>query len=245
MKALLLAAGLGTRLRPLTDTIPKCLVPIAGRPLLGYWFDLLFPDFVEMAVVNTHHLSDQVEGFVAASPWADRLVLAHEPELLGTGGTILANRSHFEDEAFLVIHADNLSIFDVGAFIEAHRRRPRQALITMMTFATDRPQECGIVEMDDEELVRAFHEKIENPPGTRANAAVYIMEPEVISFLDGLDKTVIDLSTEVLPYFLGRMATFHNGLYHRDIGTPESLARAQRDVGDPTLFRSIRTTPDK
>jgi mannose-1-phosphate guanylyltransferase len=98
----------------------------------------------------------------------------------------------------------------------------------MMTFDTDAPQTCGIVE-ERAGVVVAFHEKVANPPGTRANAAVYIFEPEVIAFMAKLKKAVIDLSTEVLPHYLGRMCTFHNDQYHRDIGNLESLAMAERE----------------
>src|SRR5688572_30374554 len=106
MRALLLAGGLGTRLRPLTDRIPKCLVPIHGKPLLEYWLDLLFQGGVETALVNTHYLPEPVRAFVEASHWRDRITLVHEDVLLGTGGTVLRNREFFGGEAFIVAHAD-------------------------------------------------------------------------------------------------------------------------------------------
>ena len=97
----------------------------------------------------------------------------------------------------------------------------------MMTFASDAPEACGIVVEDDKGIVREFHEKVPNPPGNRANGAVYVFEPEIITFLESLGKQVIDLSTEVLPHYLGRICTFFNADYHRDIGSPESLRRAE------------------
>lgn len=229
MKALLLAGGLGTRLRPLTDTVPKCMVPIHGKPLLGYWFDLLFPAGIERALVNTHYLPDPVRRFTGASSWRGRIDMVHEETLLGTGGTILANRDYFADAPFMVAHADNLTRFDVAAFIARHRRRPAGCDVTMMTFATDAPQSCGIVAETDEGVVTGFYEKVANPPGNRANAAVYIFEPSVIGFLASLGKPVVDLSTEAIPHYVGRMCSFFNGDYHRDIGTPESLARAEAE----------------
>jgi mannose-1-phosphate guanylyltransferase len=229
LKALLLAAGLGTRLRPLTDEIPKCLVPIQGKPLLAYWLDLLLPNGVQHARINTHYLAPQVRKFRDASPWRGRTSLVHEPVLLGTGGTILANRAFFGSEAFMVVHADNLSRFAVDGFLRAHAERARGAAMTMMTFETDSPQSCGIVETDAAGLVRRFHEKVPNPPGNRANAAVYIVEPEVVEFIASLGKAFVDLSTEVIPHFLGRIATFHNADYHRDIGSPEGLRAAQAE----------------
>lgn len=229
MRALLLAAGLGTRLRPMTDRVPKCLVPIHGKPLLAYWLDLLFVGGMDEVLVNTHYLAEQVAAFCEDSTWHERIVLANEPKLLGTGGTVLANRAFFGHEAVLVAHADNLSRFSVRDFRLAHARRPQEAALTMMTFDTDVPESCGIVEIDARGLVQRFHEKVLTPPGTRANAAVYIFEPEVVEFMAALGKVFIDLSTEVIPRFLGRIATFHNPGYHRDIGTPESLRRAEAE----------------
>lgn len=227
MKALLLAAGLGTRLRPITDSIPKCLVPIRGKPLLGYWFDLLFPAGIERALVNTHYRPQAVEQFIAGSPWRDRVETVHEATLLGTGGTVLCNRAWLGREPFMLAHADNLSLFRVEEFIAAHRARPAAAAMTMMTFETDAPESCGIVELDARGLVARFHEKVPDPPGRRANGAVYILEPEVVDFLATLGGGFIDFSTEVIPRFLGRIAVYHNATYHRDIGTPESLRKAE------------------
>lgn len=227
MRAVLLAAGLGTRLRPVTDTVPKCLVPIHGKPLLAYWLDLLLPNGICKALANTHYLSKQVEVFRSSSPWRDHLTLVYEPELLGTAGTVLANRAFFGNQAVLVAHADNLTRFAVREFLAAHDARPAGSVMTMMTFDTDAPQTCGIVELDARGLVMRFHEKVSRPPGTRANGAVYIFEPEVVAFMATFGKRVIDLSTEVIPHFIGRIATYHNRDYHRDIGSLESLRRAE------------------
>lgn len=227
MKALLLAAGFGTRLRPITNDMPKCLVPIQQKPLLAYWLDLLFSYSMEDVLINTHYLPEKVNGFIAASPWFNRVTLVHEEELLGTGGTVLKNRAYLQDGPFLLAHADNLTRFDLGAFMATHAKRPPGVEITMMTFDTDVPESCGIVRVDDDGRVVSFYEKVWGFYGTRANAAVYIMEPSVIDFLASLGKDVIDVSTEVLPHYLGRMQAWHNADYHRDIGTPESLQLAE------------------
>ena len=204
-------------------------MPIHGKPLLGYWLDMLLAAGSDPVLVNTHYLPDKVREFCARSPWRDRINVVHEDVLLGTGGTILANRAFFGRRSFMVVHADNLSRFSVAQFIGAHQKRPPAAAMTMMTFTTDSPQSCGIVETDAAGLVRRFHEKVKNPPGDRANGAVYIMEPEVIDFLESLGNPVIDLSTEVIPRFLGRIATFYNDDYHRDIGSQQSLQAAERE----------------
>jgi mannose-1-phosphate guanylyltransferase len=226
MRALLLAAGIGSRLRPLTNTTPKCLVTVHDRPLLDYWLDLVFEGGVERALLNTHWLAEQVRAHVENSPWRSRIDLVHEDELLGTGGTVLANRDWFGTQPFLVAHADNLTDFDVAGLIAAHNSRPAGCIMTMLAFRTDDPRSCGILELDEQNRVLAFHEKVENPPGNLANGAVYIFEPEVINDIARLGRNVVDLSTEIIPNYLGRILCVETNGYHRDIGNPESLRRA-------------------
>jgi mannose-1-phosphate guanylyltransferase len=99
----------------------------------------------------------------------------------------------------------------------------------MLAFRTDVPHLCGILELDASGIVRQFHEKSANPPGNLANAAVYIFEPEVVERIAALRTPVVDLSTEIIPGFVGRIfAVEHHG-YHRDIGNAESLALANRE----------------
>jgi mannose-1-phosphate guanylyltransferase len=229
MRALLLAAGIGSRLRPLTNTTPKCLVPVHDRPLLDYWLDLVFEGGIERALLNTHWLAEQVRQHVANSPWRSRIDLVHEDELLGTGGTVLANWSWFQDDAFLVAHADNLTDFDVPGLIAAHRNRPKGHVMTMLGFRTDNPSSCGILELDRQNTVLAFHEKVANAPGNLANGAVYIFEPEVIADIAKLGKDVVDLSTEIIPNYMGRILCAETNGYHRDIGNLESLRRAHSE----------------
>ena len=239
MRALLLAGGLGTRLRPLTDTVPKCLVEIGGKRLLDYWLDLLFNAGVERALVNTHWLAAAVEDHVARSRWRDRIDLVHEDSLLGTGGTVLANRDYFGNEAFLVAHADNLTDFDAAALMSAHVAARPSCAITLLAFETDAPRSCGILELDDQKRVVGFHEKVVDPPGNLANGAVYIFEPEVLDVIASYDRDVVDLSTEVIPRFLGRILAVKTPGYHRDIGSPESLERARAEF--PSLqFSRVR-----
>jgi mannose-1-phosphate guanylyltransferase len=227
VKALLLAAGFGTRLRPLTIDVPKCLVPINGRPLLDYWLEMIFNAGIESVLINLHYLSEKVRRYIDQTPYRRRITTVYEDELLGTAGTLLKNKSFFGREEILLIHADNYSIFNLQDFIKAHQSRPKNCEMTLMTFKTDTPQSCGILELDEKNVVRAFYEKIADPPGDLANGAVYILENSIFSFLESLNKEKIDFSTEVLPLFLGRIFTFHNSRYHRDIGTMENYSKAQ------------------
>ncbi len=235
MRALLLAAGLGTRLRPLTDQVPKCLVPIHGRPLLSYWLDALMGDpRVDRVLVNTHHLHEQVTTFVEQSRWRDRIDLVHETELLGTGGTILANRAYFGEGPVFVAHADNLTDASLGTLFDAHFAAPGDILATLLAFHTRTPSSCGILELDDGHRVTGFHEKVANPPGNLASGAVYVFAPEVLDRIAARGHRFVDLSTEILPGLLGRMLAIEHDGFFMDIGTPEALAEARRAFRAPS-----------
>jgi len=229
MRALLLAAGLGTRLKPLTNYLPKCMVPIHGRPLIDYWIETLVDSGITEILINTHYLAHIVVDYIKCSSWAKNVCLVHEEKLLGTGGTILANRDFFQKEAFLVAHADNLTTFDPATFIKCHMERPSTVQLSMLVFETPDPKSCGIVELDESRLITAFHEKVTNPPGNLANGAVYILENSVLNFIENLGKTNIDFSTEVIPHFIGHIQTHRNFAYHRDIGTIESWVESHTD----------------
>ncbi|WP_373036565.1 nucleotidyltransferase family protein [Sulfurimonas sp.] len=229
MKALLLCAGFGARLRPVTSFIPKCLVPINGKPLLEYWLENLTEAGIEEFLINTHYLHEQVEEYVENSKYRDKITLIYEKELLNTGGTLLANREFFNGETFMLVHADNLSFCDFKEFIDSHEKRDPICEITMMLFKSDNPSSCGIVELKDN-IVIDFHEKVDSPPSDLANGAVYICEDSLFEFLVSLNKKDIDFSNDVLPKFMGRINTYLNGIYHRDIGTLESYSLSQIEI---------------
>lgn len=228
MRAILLAAGFGTRLRPLTDTIPKCLVPVKNRPLLEIWLEQLTEADIGPFLINTHYLAGQVDTFLESSIFKNKVVVAYEKELRGTAGTLLANIDFFEGKDGLLIHADNYSLADFKAFINAHEKRPAGCLMTMMTFKTDSPSECGIVELNKEGIVVGFHEKVEFPPSNLANGAVYIISPQMLNILMEDFLQVSDFSTEVLPHFIGKIFTYETHEVFMDIGTPESYAIANK-----------------
>ena len=149
VKALLLAGGLGTRLRPLTDTTPKCLVPIAGRPLLDVWIDGLVEAGIREARINTHALADQVRLYIRQvnSRGRLRLVESYEPELLGSAGTVSANADLADDaDQVLIVYADNLSDIDLRPLLAFHRAHDDP--FTMVLFRAPNPRACGIAELD-------------------------------------------------------------------------------------------------
>ena len=231
MKALLLAAGEGTRLRPVTLTTPKCLVDIGGKPLLQHWLDgLARTRIFDEVIVNTHYLAERVEEFLDRCHLELKLTRSFEAELLGAGGTLLRHETALMGSDFLVAHADNFSLIDWPEFLSAHESRPAGCVGTMMTFRTDAPRSCGIVEVDTRGLVVQMHEKVENPPGNLANAAVFLFSPEVFDIIRELKGTaVVDISRDMIPLLLGRLLAFQTSGYHRDIGTVVSLTIARRD----------------
>ena len=230
MRALLLAAGLGTRLRPITDTTPKCLVPIHGQALLAIWLQRLAQAGIGPFLVNTHYLSGQVNAFVETSPYRKDIILVHERDLLGTAGTLIANLDFFCGSDGLLIHADNYCLADFSAFLQAHRSRPPECLMTMMTFRTDAPSSCGIVELDASGVVVDFHEKVAHPPGNLANGAVYILCAELLQRLASDLGGVSDFSTEVLHRFVGKIYSYETNATFLDIGTPANYAKANIEL---------------
>lgn len=229
MKAFLLAAGLGSRLRPLTDTTPKCLVPIDGKPLLDYWMRLFEKHGVDEVFINTHYLHEQVEAYVAAHNADSKkpyLTFAYEPELLGSGGTVRKNRDFIgHDETFLICYADNLTNADLSAMIDFHRKSG--SVLTMALFRADNPRECGIAALDEAGKIVEFTEKPAQPKSNLANAGIYVAEKEVFDYIPQTDFS--DFGKDVLPKLTGQMNGFALSDYLLDIGTPEKYARAQED----------------
>jgi len=226
VRVLLLAAGFGTRLRPLTDTVPKCLVPVKGIPLLEIWLNRLTDSGFGPFLINTHYLAKQVQAFVANSSLRDQIKLVNEPNLLGTAGTLNRNIDFFQGQDCMLIHADNYCLADLVEFRLAHLSRPLGCEISMLTFRTNNPSSCGIVEHDSNGVVRGFHEKVTNPPGNLANGAVYILSPATLEEIKEKFNEASDFSTGILPYYVGRIYSHETKSTFIDIGTPESYALA-------------------
>jgi mannose-1-phosphate guanylyltransferase len=232
VKTLLLAAGFGSRLRPLTDDLPKCLVPIKGQPLLGIWLTRLSAAGCGPFLINTHYRAEQVAAFIEAGPYRAQVMLAHEPVLRGTAGTLLGHLDFFGDEDGLLIHADNYCLADFSDFIAVHRRRPPGCLMSMMTFRSENPSSCGIVALDERKVVVGFEEKPQRPRGNLANGAVYILSADLLAQLRRCPSAVTDFSTQVLPGLLGKINAYETSAPLIDIGTPQSYALANALAGD-------------
>ena len=222
MKAILLCAGKGTRLKPYTNSIPKCLMPIKGRPLLDIWFENLIDSGIEEFLINTHHLSNVVDEYLLTSKYRDRITVIYEENLLGTAGTLISNLDFYGDDSGLLIHADNYCQEKIENLIEAYHSRPKNCEITLMSFRSAQPSSCGILEVSTNNVVTKIYEKIPNPPGNLANGAVYIISKNIFKNLKENYKYAKEFTTDILKDFEGRINSFETSDIFVDIGTKEN-----------------------
>ena len=231
IKAFLLSAGLGTRLRPITDQTPKCLVPLGGVPLLEIWLKKLEQIGCSSVLINTHYLSDQVDEFLSNyTPYTSMTITTiYEPSLLGTAGSLISNLDFFDSQINIVIHADNFMYQSLSLAIEQHRQN--RPWMTMVTFATETPESCGIVTLDHHNMITSFHEKTADVHGNIANSAIYIFDEHLVSYLRDTyssDNRISDISTELIPTLVGQMQSWHTNQFFTDIGNLASYIAANR-----------------
>jgi mannose-1-phosphate guanylyltransferase len=221
MKAFVLAGGLGERLRPLTDRLPKCLAPINGSPLLAIWLDLCACHGITEVLINVSRHADAVERFLREWNGGVAVRLVRESEPMGNAGTVRANQAFVEgEESFFVLYADNLTDASLAKLLAFHRRH--DAPLSMGLFRAPIPKSAGIVQLGPAGIVCGFHEKPANPAGDLANAGIYVARQ---SLFEAIPRRagVIDFGTDVFPNLVGRMyATLVDG-YLLDIGTPAAL----------------------
>jgi len=227
MRAILLAAGLGTRLGELGRDTPKCLIQVGSEPLLGRLLKQLFDAGIEKVLINTHHRAGLIRDYVAQSAFASRVLVTHEPVLLGTAGTLRTNWDFFQGEPGIVLHGDNYFGGELPGLIETFDKRDEGIVGTVLVFESDRPSECGIIETDESGRVTAFHEKVSNPPGRTASAAVFVFSPEVRGSIAALEPDTPDISRDLIPRLIGQMNVHHAGGEVIDIGTPRGLNAAR------------------
>lgn len=228
MKAFLLAAGFGTRLKPLTDTMPKCLVPVAGKPLLYWWFQLLEHHGVTEVLINTHYLFGQVRRYIDDYNKIGKLHVHefYEPVLLGSGGTVAANKNFvIDEESFLICYADNLTDVNISDIIQFHNSH--DGILTMALFHANNPKQCGIAQVDEIRKIVEFIEKPQNPASNLANAGIYVARKEIFDFFP--NREFIDFGNDILPQLVGRMYGWEIQDYLIDIGTFENYEKAKSD----------------
>ncbi|HNV02007.1 MAG TPA: nucleotidyltransferase family protein [Vicinamibacterales bacterium] len=228
MKAFLMAGGLGERLRPITDRMPKCLVPIRGVPLLGIWLDLLAREGVDEALVNVSRFPELVEAFLdsrAARQPVVRLVRERSPA--GSAGTVAAHRAFVDgEESFWIVYADNLTNASLSRLLAAHRAN--DGVATLALFRTPSPRSSGIVGVEPDGRIVRFREKPDHPEGNLANAGIYLARQAIFDWIPA-GQGVTDFGHDVFPRMVGRMYGYEVDGYLIDIGTPERLEQANAD----------------
>ncbi|MDE3224107.1 MAG: nucleotidyltransferase family protein [Nitrospirota bacterium] len=232
MKAIILAAGLGTRLRPLTETQPKPLLPVAGTPLIVWNLLLLRRHGVTEVLINLHHLGPMIEQTLGdGRRYGLTLTYSHEPAILGTGGGIKQAEPFFEGHPFLVLNGDTLLELDLGALMQAHRERG--ALATMVLREDPDVERWGPVTVDQAGRILSITGRGRTGSGAAQRlmfAGVHVMHPRLLREVPaGRESSIIDAYvraiTEGEPVYGYRMAG-----YWSDVGTPERYAQAQRDA---------------
>ena len=223
MKAILLAAGLGTRLRPITNFIPKCLVPICGKPLLHWWIKLLEQHGITEILINLHYLPRKVIEFFYYVKTNIKIDYFLEENLLGTAQTIKANKEYFKNEEdFFILYADNLTNYNLTEFKKFHDSQKNPLSVAL--FKPENLTGCGIIKLDNNNNIIDFKEKPKIPESTLANAGIFLAKTEIIDLID----TEINFTADLLPKLIGKMSGWESNDFLIDIGTPENLNIAEK-----------------
>ena len=232
MKAMILAAGLGTRLRPLTNTIPKPLLPIAGTPLIVWNLLLLKRHGFHDIIINLHHLGPMIEQALGnGSKYGLRIYYSHEPVILGTGGGIKQAEPNFSGEPVLVLNGDTLFELDLEALCAFHQRR--MAAATLVLRSEPDAARWGVVEIDaDDRIVRITGRGRTDVTATKPRifAGVHILNPRLLRNVPkGKPSTIIDAYVEAIQREETVVGYELTG-YWSDVGTPERYAQAEHDA---------------
>ncbi|MGO9322446.1 MAG: sugar phosphate nucleotidyltransferase [Solirubrobacteraceae bacterium] len=226
MKAMVLAAGLGTRLRPLTYEITKPMVPVLDRPVMEHIVELLDRHGFDEVIANLHHFPDSIREY-----FGQRLCYRFEEELLGTAGGVRGCADFFGDEPFLVISGDALTDIDLGAFVARHRQAGGIATLAVKQVADTR--EYGVVLHDREGRITGFQEKPapDEALSDLGNCGIYMFDPRIFDYFPA--RPFVDWAQDVFPALLENDVPFHiHELreYWNDIGSLSELRQGTFDA---------------
>ncbi|MGE5322000.1 MAG: nucleotidyltransferase family protein [Actinomycetota bacterium] len=226
MKAFILAAGHGSRLRPLTDSTPKCLLPVAGVPLLQIWLEHCKRFDIMDVLVNAHAHAGQVQAFARQQTAGVNVCVAEEKELLGSAGTLAANREFVAGEKdFFVLYGDVLSGADLSQLLRFHRAR--NAAASLALYEVPDPRRCGIVELGHDGAVHSFVEKPSQPLSNLAFAGIMVAGQQIFELIP--EERPADIGFHLLPKLVGHMAGMRIDGFLLDIGTMENYRAAQAE----------------
>ena len=229
MKAVVLVGGEGTRLRPLTETVPKPLLPLVDRPILDHVLDHLVAHGVREVIMSSPYLEDTFHPFIEARGGEPAITWITEPEPLGTGGAIVSSLDHLGDEPFFALNGDILTDLDLTEMLASHRERG--AVVTIALHHVEDARAFGLVATDPSGRVTEFQEKPPDPIPGVINAGTYVLEPSAL--LAWPAGTYIWIEGEIFPALIRDGAAvygFDVGAYWLDLGTPEQYLRAHVDL---------------
>lgn len=232
MKAIVLAAGKGTRLFPLTGEIPKPMAPVVGKPIIQHIFELLAETGQDEVHVNVHYLADAVLGVYGSETSVDgmRVCVTREDRLMGTAGSVKRLAGRFED-TFVVMMGDALTDVDVREVVAFHKERG--ALATLALMHVGDTSQYGIVELDSEQNIVGFQEKPDPAKALSnlANTGVYVLEPEALEYIP--EDAFFDFAEDVFPRLLEageKFVGYEGDFYWSDIGNLDAYRAAQHDA---------------
>ena len=232
MRAMVLAAGHAARLRPLTDFLPKPMMPIANRPVLHHLLNLLARHDVRQVGINLHATPEVAQGYFGdGSKLGMEITWSHEPELLGTAGGTKKLEDFWDDEAILVVSGDGLHDIDVTALLGHHRRS--SAVATMAVKPVDDPSSYGVAILDRDTRVRGFQERPNRDEARSdlANCGVYVIEPELLARIPA--KTYYDFARDLWPALVAAgepVYAYTTMSYWNDVGDLDALRDAILDA---------------
>jgi mannose-1-phosphate guanylyltransferase len=202
------------------------MLPVGGKPMLDIWLDAFAEAGVDEVLVNLHYLADVVRKHLTARTGPPHVRMSYEPQLLGSAGTLVANREWIAaEEFFLACNADNLTDFDVTELIKVHREHCPVA--TLAAFHSPNPSAGGVLDTDTDGTVIGFTEKPAKPSSDLVNAGIYAFSPSVLDEIEW--KPPKDIGYHLLPRLVGRARVVRVEGYFRDIGTPDAYQHAQRE----------------
>lgn len=242
MKAMILAAGLGTRLRPMTNAIPKPLLPVAGTPLIVWNLLLLKRHGFHDVVINLHHLGPMIQQTLGdGSRYGMRIIYSQEPVILGTGGGIKQAEPHFSGEPVLVLNGDTLFELDLDALCAFHRRR--EAVATLVLRKDSEAERWGLVEVGaDQRILRITGRGAAAPQQAqpRMFAGIHILHPRLLREVPkGVASTIIDPYVAAIQRGEAVLGYDFEG-YWSDVGTPERYAQVEHDATAGIINLSAR-----
>ena len=231
MKAVVLVGGFGTRLRPLTETVKKELLPLVDRPILDHVLDHLARHGVHQVVLSSPYLEAAFHPFIEARHGDPAITWITESVPLGTGGAIVNALDALGDEPFLALNGDVLSDLDLTAMLATHRER--DAAVTISLHHVDDARAFGLVVTDRDGRVREFREKPIDPIPGDVNAGTYVLDPSVLR--TWTTDREISIEREIFPAIIaggGAVFGFPTEAYWIDLGTPEKYLQAHFDLLD-------------